>query len=88
MESTVLEDDTMFKDYTFQFPAWLTGTHQVEVNYFNDTENYESTIIVTMSITALSSSSQAPSAPGELARPERPTRLRIEVATCRFPQAR
>ncbi len=69
VEVTVLEDDTMFKDYTFQFPDWLTGTHQVEVNYFNDTENYESTIIVTMSITALSSTSQAPSAPAELARP-------------------
>lgn len=68
VESTVLEEDTMFKDYTFQFPDWLTGIHRVEVNYFNDTENYESTIIVTMSITSLSSSNQAPSVPGGLVR--------------------
>ncbi len=55
VETTDLEDDTMFKDFTFQFPAWLTGTHTVTVLYINRSDNYQSSIVVTLNITALSS---------------------------------
>lgn len=69
VESTSLEDDLMYKDYTFQFPAWLTGTHTIRVDYIDDTRLEVSSLIVTVNIAALSSSNQAPSAPGALSRP-------------------
>jgi hypothetical protein len=53
--TTTLDGDTQFKDFTFQFPAWLTGSHTVTVLYFDETKAYKSTIIVTLDITALSS---------------------------------
>ena len=72
VESLTLEDGTRFKDYTFQFPAWLTGVHTVEIRYFDDTRNYESTIIVTMAITALSSTESSFDGSATDGEPDRP----------------
>ncbi len=52
--TTTLDGDTQFKDFTFQFPAWLTGSHTVTVVYYDGTRAYKSTIVVTLNITALS----------------------------------
>jgi hypothetical protein len=68
--TTMLDADTQFKDFTFQFPGWLTGTHTVTVVYFDETRAYRSTIVVTLNITALSS---APLGVGSEPPPTRPT---------------
>jgi hypothetical protein len=37
-------DDTGFKTYTFQFPAWLDGAHVLEVAYIDEIAGYRWTI--------------------------------------------
>jgi hypothetical protein len=37
-------DNVAFKTYSFQFPAWLQGSHVLEIDYIDDTDGYRWTL--------------------------------------------